>query len=171
MPDGNTVLESTLANIQASNMPVLVCLANDEDAAAKICDRMCIDFVVCEHANLGMGYTLAEGIVHASGWQGALIALADMPFVQATTYSQLGSLLSVDTIYRPECNGRAGHPVAFGANYFGELAALSGEVGARELLSRYPTKVSTVNCTDCGIFRDIDRPGDLSCAESKPLEM
>lgn len=167
LPDGKTVLEVTLINIQASNLPVLVCVENGEDAAAKICERMSVNFVVCENASLGMGYTLAEGIVHISGWQGVLVALADMPFVQATTYSLLGNSLSVDTICRPECDGRTGHPVAFGANYFGELTAHSGEVGARELLSKYAAKVSTIDCSDPGILRDIDRPGDLSSADRK----
>ena len=171
MPDGKTVLEATLVNIKASKLPALVCLANGEDAAAKICDRMCVKFVVCENANLGMGYTLAEGIVHATGWQGVLVALADMPFVRATTYSQLGKSLSADTIFRPRCDGRAGHPVAFGANYFDELAAHSGEDGARVLLSKYAAKVNTIECADPGVLRDIDRPGDLSSAQRKPLRM
>ena len=164
MPGGRTVLESTLVNIQASKLPALVCLANDEDAAARICDRMSINFVVCENAKLGMGHTLAEGIVHVSHWQGVLVALADMPFVQASTYSQLGKSLCADAICRPECDGRAGHPVGFGANYFGELAAHSGEWGARGLLSKYAAKVSSIDCADSGVLRDIDKPSDLNSA-------
>lgn len=169
LPGGKTVLEATLVNIQASNLPALVCLENGEGAAAKICDRMCVNFVVCENAKLGMGYTLAQGIIHISRWQGVLIALADMPFVQATTYKLLGNSLAVDTICRPECDGRAGHPIAFGANYFGELAAHSGELGARGLLSKYATKVSAIDCTDPGILRDIDRPGDLDSSDRMTL--
>lgn len=168
MPDGKTVLEATLVNIQASNLPVLVCLANGEDAAAKICNRMCVNFVVCENANLGMGATLGEGIVHVSGWQGVLVALADMPFVQTATYSQLGKSLYADTICRPGCDGHAGHPVAFGANYFDELATHSGAMGARGLLSKYAAKVSTIECADPGVLRDIDTLGDLASAHRKP---
>lgn len=168
MPDGQTVLEATLVNIQASNLPALVCLANAEDAAAKICDRMCVNFVVCEKASLGMGYTLADGIVHISGWQGVLVALADMPFVQATTYCRLGKLLYADTICRPRFDGRDGHPVAFGASYFDELAAHSGELGARGLLSKYAAKVSAIECADPGVLRDIDRPGDLTSDHQLP---
>ncbi len=169
MPDGKAVLEATLENIQASNLPVLVCLASAEDAAAEICNRMRAKFVVCKNANKGMGATLAEGIVHIFGWQGVLIALADMPFVQATTYSKLGSSLLADTICRPVCDGHAGHPVAFGADYFSELAAHSGEVGARQLLSKYAAKVSSIDCADRGILQDIDRPIDLSCTRRRPL--
>jgi len=164
LPNGQTVLEATLENIQASNLPALVCLANGEDAAAEMCDRMCVNFVVCENANLGMGHTLAEGIVHISGWQGVLVALADMPFVRPATYNLLGSSLFSGAICRPQCDGRAGHPVAFSANYFGELTEHVGEVGARELLSKYAAKVSVIECTDPGILRDIDRPSDLSLA-------
>ena len=171
MPDGKTVLEATLENIQASNLPVLVCLENREDAAAQICDRMCANFVVCENSNQGMGATLAEGVAHIPGWQGVLIALADMPFVQATTYSKLGSLLFADTICRPVCDGHPGHPVAFGASYFDELEAQSGEVGARDLLIKYAGKVSSIDCADAGVLQDIDTPGDLSCTEREPLEL
>jgi molybdenum cofactor cytidylyltransferase len=162
LPNGKSLLEATLENIQASNMPVLVCLENDQDGAAKMCDRMGIKFMVCEKANLGMGYTLAEGVAGISHWQGVLVALADMPFVRATTYSQLEGSLSADTICRPQCDGRVGHPVAFGAHYFGELVAHTGDFGARELLKKYAAKVNAVDCGDPGILRDIDRVGDLS---------
>jgi molybdenum cofactor cytidylyltransferase len=161
LPDGKTVLAATLENIQASNLPVLVCLENGEDAAAKICDRLCVNFIICENANLGMGYTLAEGIAGIAGWQGVLIALADMPFVQPTTYRQLGEALSSDTIFRPEYEGHIGHPVAFGAHYFGELMAHRGDFGARELLKKYAASVNSIECDDPGILRDIDRVGDL----------
>lgn len=162
LPNGKALLEATLENIQASDMPVLVCLANDQDGAAKMCDRMGVKFIVCESANLGMGYTLAEGIAAISHWQGVLVALADMPFVRATTYSQLGDASSADTICRPQCDGQVGHPVAFGAHYFGELMAHTGDFGARDILKKYAARINTVDCGDPGILRDIDRVGDLS---------
>ncbi len=162
LSDGKTMLEATLANVQASDLPTVVCLANGEDAAVEICDRMHVEFVICKNAERGMGHTLAEGVAHISSWCGVLVALADMPFIQATTYRQLGESLSTDTICRPVCDGHAGHPVAFGGNYFVELATLSGDVGARELLSKYANKVSSVYCADRGVLRDIDRPADLS---------
>lgn len=56
--------------------------------------------------------------------------------------------------------GRRGHPVAFGRSLWGELAALRGDVGARELLRRH--RVAAVAVDDPGVAADVDTPGDLA---------
>ncbi|HEY7776275.1 MAG TPA: nucleotidyltransferase family protein, partial [Kineobactrum sp.] len=57
--------------------------------------------------------------------------------------------------------GRRGHPVAFGRAWFGALASLSGDRGARALIQANPGKCRELAVADPGILLDIDRPSDL----------
>jgi len=55
--------------------------------------------------------------------------------------------------------GRRGHPVAFGAELFTELATLVGDEGARRLVARYPA--FGVEVDDPGVLLDVDTESDL----------
>ena len=95
---------------------------------------------------------------------GALILLGDMPGVQAR---EIGMLLAAfaaagrDAICVPVKNGRRGNPVLWGAAYFTEMMAVSGDVGAKELLARHADKVCEVQVESNGIFADVDTSKDL----------
>ena len=54
-----------------------------------------------------------------------------------------------------------GVPAIFPADLFRELAELTGDRGARVLLSRYPERVIGVPMPSAA--QDIDTPGDLAC--------
>ncbi|MGH7179104.1 MAG: nucleotidyltransferase family protein, partial [Tepidisphaeraceae bacterium] len=91
-----------------------------------------------------------------------LIALADMPFVSPETLrTVIRHLEAGATITAPSFNGQRGHPVGFGRSLYGELIALEGDVGAREVLARHANKLKILVCTDPGICRDVDTPEDL----------
>ena len=96
-------------------------------------------------------------VPEADGW---LIALADMPHVEAGTIAALGDALRAGAgIVQPYCGGRGGNPVGFARRHLAQLLALEGDQGARALLRQHP--VTRVEVEDEGIFRDIDTPEDL----------
>jgi molybdenum cofactor cytidylyltransferase len=66
------------------------------------------------------------------------------------------------------CDGanRRGHPVGFAAALRGELMALHGDAGAREVIARHVAEASLLASDDPGIFIDIDTPEDLRRLES-----
>jgi molybdenum cofactor cytidylyltransferase len=55
--------------------------------------------------------------------------------------------------------GRRGHPVGFAAELYSELIALTGDQGAKRLVSRYPAHAVLVD--DAGVLLDVDTPQDL----------
>jgi molybdenum cofactor cytidylyltransferase len=109
-----------------------------------------------------MGGTLAEGVDHARDWDGLLVALADMPWIEAATYRAVAQGLSQADLCVPVFGGRRGHPVGFGAWHYGELGRLGGDTGARLLLEKHAASVREVAVPDPAIHRDIDLPADLS---------
>ena len=110
-------------------------------------------------ATLGMGYSIAAGVSarpDASGW---LILPADMPLVLPASMLAVARQLEHHPVAYAQHRGRRGHPVAFSAELYSELAMLSGDEGARRLIARYPAV--GVELDDPGVLVDIDTEADL----------
>ncbi|HEY6130957.1 MAG TPA: nucleotidyltransferase family protein [Halioglobus sp.] len=162
LPDGQCVIEATLANVRASDLPFLLCLGEGDEELVNRLEARDIPCQRCRRAGEGIGATLAEGVGHIPGWSGVLVALADMPWVGSTTYRAVANRLSASNIVVPVHDGRRGHPVGFGRAFYPELAALGGDAGARALLDVHAARVTAVKVADAAIHRDIDVPADLS---------
>lgn len=106
----------------------------------------------------GQSGSLALGIGQLADTDisGALIALADMPFINAEHLQRLATAFRGQ---RPVCsaNGTTRMPPAiFPRSMFAELRGLSGDQGARKLLGNAITVEG-----DPAMLADIDRPEDL----------
>jgi molybdenum cofactor cytidylyltransferase len=159
MNNGHTLLDNSLANIPSSfTRRILVLREDDSDIAAnhpgwQICHA--------DNPDSGMANSLASGIRLTSEWSGALITLADMPFIQSTTYEAIQAALSEHEIVIPCCNGKRGNPVGFRQSYFQEIAGLTGDRGARSLLGKYEKVCFDLETGDEGVILDIDTPEGL----------
>lgn len=109
----------------------------------------------------GMGRSIACGVAarpHASGW---IVALADMPSIDAATIAAVQAAIAAGApSAAPSYRGRRGHPVGFGAVCGPALAALEGDAGARAVLLQHPPRLIAVD--DPGILYDVDHPADLA---------
>ncbi|MGB5395772.1 MAG: nucleotidyltransferase family protein [Gammaproteobacteria bacterium] len=114
-------------------------------------------------AESGMGSSLAAGVNAASGADGWLIALADMPWIQPATMTALADRLKRGaSMIAPVYRGRRGHPVGFSSRWGEQLRGLSGDRGARDLISNYPGEVELFDTADSGVLKDVDHPHDLN---------
>jgi molybdenum cofactor cytidylyltransferase len=155
----------TVAGVSAAGLRRITCTAlavvrpGYPALAAELSAAGC-QVIESADAERGMGAALAAGVrasPHAGGW---LVALADMPWIAPSSYrAVLAALDAPKTIAVPVCDGRRGHPVAFGAAHGAALAALDGDEGARMLLRAHP--VRQVQVEDPGVLLDIDLPQDL----------
>jgi molybdenum cofactor cytidylyltransferase len=160
---GSSVLSSTLRNVIASGLPYLVVTTAPLEALA--CRHVSPhDVVVLPEADgggkLGMGYSIANGVCARSASPGWLILPADMPLVQPETLVAVADALEHHPVAYAQHRGRRGHPVAFAAELYSELATLSGDEGARRLTARYPA--FGVEVEDAGVLVDVDTQEDLS---------
>ncbi len=122
---------------------------------------------VCDSAALGMSASLVHGVQFAEHWQPSawLVALADMPFVQASTLqamlaAQQAAAWPDTAICAPFWQGQRGNPVLFGRHYLPQLLTLQGDQGARAILQS--SRLTRVEVDDPGILQDIDTEADLS---------
>ena len=128
-----------------------------------------VDVRVDPACELGIGSSLACAVRATADAEGWLVALADMPFVEASTLqSVLGALRDGAEIAAPSCGGRRGHPVGFSRRCFAALAGLHGDAGGRRLLDDPSRSLTLIAVDDAGVHRDVDRPDDLLAVAGNP---
>lgn len=161
LDNGRSLLEATLDRVPDTfTRRVLVLHEGDDMIAA----RHGKDGWICcmaADASRGMGHSLTAGIEQAGDWQGALIGLGDMPFIEPSTYELLQAALCRHEIVAPFHQGRRGNPVGFRKVFFSQLRQVEGDTGAREILAAHADQCYRVETDDPGILRDVDRPDDL----------
>lgn len=119
--------------------------------------------VACGNAAEGMGASLACGVRAAADAEGFVVALADMPFIRASTIAAVRDALAAGApLAAPYFRARRGHPVGIAASFRAELEALRGDEGARRLLEAHAGELVKIPVGDPGAIRDIDTPGDLA---------
>ena len=96
-----------------------------------------------------MGASLACGVTAASGADGWVIALADMPWIAAATIRAIAdAIASGAEIAAPSYRGERGHPVGFSRRHYAALASLTGDAGARSLIERCLDRVTWIDVDD-----------------------
>ena len=96
---------------------------------------------------------------------GAVICLGDMPMVTAQVLDRLiGAFNPVEgrVLCIPTRRGKRGNPVLLGKRLFAELAAVSGDIGARDLIAAHPELVAEVEMENDAVLTDIDTPQALA---------
>ncbi|QYF94286.1 nucleotidyltransferase family protein [Massilia sp. PAMC28688] len=163
LPDGQTVAGASARALRSALPQVIAVVAEDGPLARVLAQHGCA-VTVCADAGSGMAASLTHALRRApgdaSGW---VIALADMPHVQALTVARLAEAVEAGAdIAVPVYRGQRGNPVAFSAHHAARLLDLTGDQGARALLRTWP--VLEVDTNDPGILRDIDYPEDLAAS-------
>ena len=167
MENGLSLLENSLAQVPDTfSKRLLVLHPGDEALAEKF--SFSWDIFIAKEAAQGMGNSLSGAIQSimksATKWQGALIGLGDMPFIQPETYCSLQKSLIEHEIVTPTKQGKRGNPVGFRDRYFEEMSRLKGDQGARLLIKKYQSQCYLHELSDDGVFRDIDTVEALKAA-------
>jgi molybdenum cofactor cytidylyltransferase len=165
-PDGDEEpLVCRTARTFSSHLATLAVIRPGEKALASALEASGCEVVETDRAVHGMGESLAAGIAATPTAAGWVVGLGDMPFVEPATLSRVIDALAKGALIAAPFNadtGRRGHPVAFSGRLREELAALSGDQGARSVIARHRHAVVLIPAEDRGIFLDIDTPRDLA---------
>jgi molybdenum cofactor cytidylyltransferase len=95
---------------------------------------------------------------------GAIVCLGDMPQVTASLIDKLTAAFDPERgalVVVPVIDGKRGNPVVWARRFFPELMAIDGDIGARQVISRYPEAVTEVALTDTAALVDVDTPDAL----------
>lgn len=169
LASGRSMLEESIHNAAACLQNLLVVLRHGDtvyaDQLAEKVANPSIRYYRAPNSAFGMAHSLANAIQQVDDWQAVLIILADLPFIQPSTYrmmvDQYRQSADDQPILVPRHEGKEGHPVLFDHVYFKEISELKGDVGARSIVDAHRDKVVEVHVDDAGILQDIDLPDDL----------
>ncbi|MDR7342162.1 molybdenum cofactor cytidylyltransferase [Pantoea alhagi] len=156
---GEPMLARSYRIARESHLPVAVVL-RPEPLALRRCIGGARQIIL---PSAGIASSIAAGVQATAHWQGWLVMLADMPWLRPTTLQQTAEALKTHQRVRACWQGQPGHPVGFGRSCYAQLAALSGETAARELLAQHD--VYLLATQDAGVVRDVDLPSMLSGEE------
>ena len=139
----------------------IVVISNELRTLTTQLEQLGLRVVVNEHAQQGMGSSIACGVgasQDASGW---LIMLADMPYINIETIRLIADKLENGTgIVAPTLDQQRGHPVGFSRCFKAELLALNKDTGAREIINNHLDQLEPVAVSDAGVITDIDHVSD-----------
>lgn len=153
------VLRHTLDHVAAAGLPALLVTGAHCTSVAQIAGDT--PSIHAEDHAKGIGHSVAAGIAAVPGaWTAALILPGDMPWVRPDTLLRIAGSLDGRSAAIPLHNGRRGNPAGFGRVFFPALLGLSGDRGARALLSS-ARDIRQVPVDDPGIHCDIDTEEDL----------
>ena len=161
LSNGKTVFQQTVERI-AEAFPERLVVTRPEMVAALQELAQGTSILGFEHADQGMGATLAFAAQQIGDWDGCVVCLGDMPFIETSTYSLIAGLVTGDSIVTPTFDSKVGNPVAFGKNLYTDLEALTGDSGGKRLTSMYPQAVRELQVSDPGILQDIDTLEELA---------
>jgi molybdenum cofactor cytidylyltransferase len=95
---------------------------------------------------------------------GAIVLLGDMPEISSSLIDRMIAAFS-PADGRMICvavhENKRGNPVLWARRFFPDIEALSGDVGARELIAAHEELVCDVDA-DGAVLRDIDTPAALA---------
>ncbi|OHC33207.1 MAG: molybdopterin-guanine dinucleotide biosynthesis protein MobA [Pseudomonadales bacterium RIFCSPLOWO2_12_59_9] len=173
LADGTPLLVASLLQAQRNFAQVYVLLQGGDDAQA-LGVPPGVKVLRCADAELGMGHSLAAGIRALDKHPASAIAvlLGDMPWLSASTLQLLIGQAGAERIVFPSYQGRRGHPVLFGRQFWPQLQQLTGDVGAKALLAAQSQANAAsppgagaacieVAVDDPGVLWDVDTPEAL----------
>lgn len=162
LADGTPLGVRSASNLLGGVDRAIAVVAPDDRELSDQLAKATMGICLCPQSRDGMGASLSCGVRAAADADGWIVALADMPFILPATIARVAQALRDGApIAAPIYAGQRGHPVGFAREYFAELAALTGDVGAKNILARDQARISLLRVEDPGVRRDIDTPQDL----------
>jgi molybdenum cofactor cytidylyltransferase len=112
----------------------------------------------------GQSTSLRAGLLKAGdACSAAMFLLADQPFVTPAVINLLLERFrrSNRLIALPVHRERRGNPCILARAFYAEILRITGDKGAREIISAHPAEVLEVEIPDPAVLMDIDLPEDL----------
>ena len=160
-----TLLEHTLENVRGAGLDEIVLVLGfaAEAINAKFATED-LKVVINQTYREGMASSLRVGLAALSAEiNGALIVLADQPFVRSETFDRIIGQYrqSAARIVIPVYQGSRGNPVLLDRSVFPEAMALKGDVGCRAIFDNHLEAIIKIPVEDPGILLDIDSEEDF----------
>ncbi len=165
--DGKPMVCHAVDTVRAGGAdPIIVVTGHQADRVRDVLADADVIFVHNEAFAEGLSTSLRTGIAAVPDTcDGALVALGDMPRLQASHVERLIEAFAPDqsrAICVPTWQGKRGNPVLWARRFFGEIENVDGDVGAKHLIGEHAELVHEVDMPDSGVLIDVDSPEVLA---------
>jgi len=170
--DGVPMVAHVARRLLASRArPIIAVLGNQADAVDAALGKLPVERVRNPEFAGGLSTSLKRGIgALPSDLDGVIVCLGDMPLISGRHLDRLIAAfnpLEGRAIVVPTRRGKRGNPVLWSSRFFPEMAALTGDVGAKHLIGEHAELVAEVEMDDDAVLVDIDTPDALDALRQK----
>jgi len=165
--EGRAMVARVAQRILSSHArPVVAVLGNMAGEVDAALGKLPVERVVNPDFAEGLSTSLKRGLAALpADIDGALVCLGDMPQITGRDLDRLiGAFNPIEgrAIVMPVRHGKRGNPILWASRFFPEMAALSGDVGARHLIGEHAELVAEVEMDTDAVLIDIDTPDALA---------
>jgi len=165
--DGRPMVARTVAQVLESGArPVLVVVGHQAEAVRAALAGLAVRFVEAADFAQGQSASLRAGIAALPvEVAAAVVCLGDMPLVGGGVIDRLIAVWRANPgrpAVQPTYQGEPGNPVLWDRGQFARLAAITGDIGARDVLRRLADAVERVEVESDAVLRDFDTPESLA---------
>jgi len=165
--EGRAMVARVAQRILSSHArPVVAVLGNMAGEVDAALGKLPVERVVNPDFAEGLSTSLKRGLAALpADIDGALVCLGDMPQITGRDLDRLiGAFNPIEgrAIVIPVRHGKRGNPILWASRFFPEMAALSGDVGARHLIGEHAELVAEVEMDTDAVLIDIDTPDALA---------
>ncbi len=165
--DGKSLVEYAVDAALASRAaPVIVVTGHQADLVrARLAGRP-VRFVANADFADGLSTSLKAGVAALpASSDGVVVCLGDMPGIESGLIDRL--IAAFDPvegreIVAPVRDGRRGNPILWGRRFLPDLAAVTGDTGAKHVIGQHREYLVEIPATDDGVLTDIDTPEALA---------
>ncbi len=153
------------AALRSHARPVIVVTGYADAAVRDALEGLPLNFVYNDAFETGMASSIKRGMAKVPAEAtGALILLGDMPLVSSDVLDHLIATFEADMNVKavvPVYAGQRGNPALIARALFPAVEKLSGDVGARALLTAAGSDVHEAEVTTSAVIFDVDMPSVL----------
>ena len=163
MVDGTSLVQKVVGSALNSNIESVYVILGYQAALIRQCiSNKSVNWVENSDWSRGMASSIKSGIEALNtNYDGAMILLGDMPFIEPIMINQLLALYQKKKIVVPVKDGRQGNQVLFSSAFFADLKLLGGDKGAKPIIKKNPDSVIIANVLTDTIFHDLDTPDQI----------
>jgi molybdenum cofactor cytidylyltransferase len=165
------LLHAVEAALASRARPVIVVTGHESEKARAALQGHAVELVHNADYEKGLSGSLRSGLAALpADVDAALVCLGDMPKIRSSLLDRLIQAFNPvegRAICVPTWDGKRGNPVLWGCQFFQEMAALTGDVGAKHLMTEHPELVVEVAAEDDAILADVDTPEALAALISE----
>ncbi len=164
---GKPMIARVADNVLSSKArPILVVTGHMSAEIEKALGGRPVRYVHAAEYAQGLSASLKAGIAAVPAEAAAaIVCLGDMPLVNGRMIDRLLEAYDADEgrlIVLPTFRGKQGNPMLWDRRFFPEILEISGDSGARSLISRHLENVAEVEMGDDAVLRDFDTTDALA---------